>query len=89
MTITEEQKALIKAAFGKQYTEKAINHLNAAEIFNDRSEPYTAAALKMIVNGFNENERVVTALVTQSIAILDGQNDLAKVAKRKSKQLLK
>ena len=87
--IKETQTALIKTAFGKQYTAPAIEFLSGKGLFNSEGEPFSPNALKKIVTHVNTNETVMAALVDRSIEIIEEKKNNEKNLNKKSKFLLK
>lgn len=88
MKITDDQKAIIIAGFGKHYTGEAIKFLTEKEIFNGNAEEFTPQSLRHIINGNTENRIVVNTLVERSLAMIAAAKQNTNQQKRKAHKLL-
>ena len=86
--ITDLQRELIIAAYGKQYTKSVIDSLCAARIFTNQSKAFSPSVIKKIVNGFYEHETVETHILTSAIVVLEEKKKFQKEISKKAKHLL-
>lgn len=83
--ISKEEKKLIIETLGSQYTPKVMPWLKKLKIKNEKKKNFSVSSIRMITNGFRENEVV-------ELAIMQLVNDTQKAKKSmalKRKRLLK
>ncbi|MDL2143554.1 hypothetical protein QQY79_13570 [Flavobacterium tructae] len=61
--ISKKEKKLIIEILGRQYTPKVMPYLKKAGIKNERNNDFSVDSIRMITNGFRENERVELAIM--------------------------
>lgn len=83
--ISKQEKKLIIETLGSQYTPKVMPWLKKLKIKNEKKECFSTTSIRMITNGFRENEVVELAIMQ----LVNETNKAKKEMALKRKSLLK
>ncbi|MCV9934679.1 hypothetical protein OIU80_20555 [Flavobacterium sp. LS1R47] len=61
--ISKKEKRLLIEILGRQYTPKVMPYLKKKGLKNEKGKPFYVESIRMITNGFRENELVELAIM--------------------------
>lgn len=84
--ISKKEKKLLIEVLGHQYTPKIMPYLEKLGIRNERGKQFSVESIRMIANGFRENEKVELAIMQLVNKTIKAKKAMALKRKKLSKK---
>ncbi|MFH7013109.1 hypothetical protein ACHRV5_14675 [Flavobacterium sp. FlaQc-52] len=84
--ISKKEKRLLIEVLGRQYTPKIMPYLQNVGIKNEKGKQFSVDSIRMITNGFRENEKVELAIMQLINKTVKAKKAMALKRKKLSKK---